>query len=67
LNLELRHHQYEEIIFIDSIFMLILQIYIHFCEWAKFFEEKLRNIAHNYGKRSGLPALSKESVLLNNV
>ena len=47
--------------------MLMPQIYIHFCEWAKFFEEKLRNIAHNYGKRSGLPALSKESVLLNNV
>jgi hypothetical protein len=47
--------------------MLMPQIYIHFCVWAKIFEKKLRNIAHNYGKRSGLPALSKESVLLDNV
>ena len=39
-NLELRHHQFDEIIVIISIFMLTLQIYIQFCYQTRVFVKK---------------------------
>ena len=50
-NLELRHHQYCEIIVIVAIFMLMLQIYIHFCELTRIFVKKSLVSSHNYGNR----------------